>query len=198
MAKAENIVLTGFMGTGKTTVGRALSKSTGLRFFDADELIENKAAMPVKDIFAGKGEPYFRRLEKEVIKEVTETMAGIIFSVGGGAVMDPENRERLKSFGTVICLFAEPAVIAKRVGEGDERPLLSVASSPRRGEVRACPELVEGVRGNSADKRTSKVAELLKQREDAYKDCHFMVDTTRKGVKEVVREVEGFIKGRTG
>src|SRR3972149_7119229 len=118
MTKAENIVLTGFRGTGKTTVGRALSKRTGLRFFDADELIENKAAMPVKDILAGKGEPYFRRLEKEVIKEVTETMTGIIFSVGGGAVIDPENRERLKSFGTVICLSAEPGGFVERGGKG--------------------------------------------------------------------------------
>ncbi len=171
MTKAENIVLTGFMGTGKTTVGRALSKSMGLRFLDADELIENKAAMPVKGIFAGKGEPYFRHLEKEIIKEVTETMTGIIFSVGGGAVIDPENRERLKSFGTVICLSAEPGVIVKRVGEGDERPLLS----------------------GDALKRTSKIKEILKQREDAYKDCHFMVDTTHKDVKTVVREVEGFL-----
>src|SRR3990172_3393160 len=134
MTKAENIVLTGFMGTGKTTVGRALSKLTGLRFFDADELIENKAAMPVKDIFAGKGEPYFRRLEKEVIKEVTETMAGIVFSVSGGAVIYPENRVKLKSFGTVICLSAEPGVIVKRVGKGDERPFLSVPPPPHRGE----------------------------------------------------------------
>jgi len=172
MTKAENIVLTGFMGTGKTTVGRALSKSTGLRFLDADELIENKAAMPVKDIFAGKGEPYFRRLEKEVIKEVTETMAGIVFSVGGGAVIDPENRVRLKSFGTVICLTAEPAVIAKRVGEGDERPLL----------------------GADIDKRIANISELLKQREEAYKDCHLTVDTTHKDVKAVVEEIEGFIK----
>lgn len=197
MTKAENIVLTGFMGTGKTTVGRALSKLTGLRFIDADELIENKAAMPVKDIFALKGEQHFRRLEKEVIKEVTETMAGIIFSVGGGAVIDPENRERLKSFGTVICLTAEPAVIVKRVGEGDERPLLSVISSPHRGEGSGVPVRSMG-RGNSTDKRMAKISKLLKQREDAYKDCHFMVDTTRKGVKTVVREIEGFIKGRTG
>lgn len=173
MAKTENIVFAGFMGTGKTTVGRLLAKSMGLRFFDADELIKNKAAMPIVDIFSLKGEPYFRRLEKEVIKEVMETMTGIIFSVGGGAVIDPENRERLKSFGVVICLSADPAVIAERVGKGNERPLLSL----------------------DADKGTADISELLKQREAAYKDCHLTVDTTHKDVKAVVREIEGFLKG---
>ncbi|MFZ3072146.1 MAG: shikimate kinase [Thermodesulfobacteriota bacterium] len=174
MAKAENIVLTGFMGTGKTTVGRSLSKKTGLRFLDADELIENKAAMPVVDIFSLKGEPYFRSLEKEVIKEVTETMTGVIFSTGGGAVIDPENRERLRQWGAVICLHAKAEIIAKRVGNGDERPLLS-------GDVL---------------KRTAKIKEILKQREEVYKDCHLMIDTTHKDVKAVVDEVEGFLKGR--
>ncbi len=91
----RNIILVGFMGTGKTVVARALSKKLGMRYVSTDGLIEEKEKTSIADIFSKKGENYFRKTEKDVIKDVS-LMENVVVDAGGGVVIDPENVEHLK------------------------------------------------------------------------------------------------------
>src|SRR5574337_1799870 len=122
-----NIVLTGFMGTGKSTVGRILAKELGLKPVDLDELIEKEAGMAVKDIFKVHGEARFREMEAEAIKKLTSGEIGqnLIVSAGGGAVLNPLNRAALRKWGALVCLTASVEEIIKRVGDRTDRPLLA-------------------------------------------------------------------------
>lgn len=162
-----NIVLTGFMGTGKTSVGRRLAMELGITFLDMDGLIEDDAGMSVKEIFAVKGEPYFRALEKALVKRLCSGLYGsaVVVATGGGAVADAENRALLRAWAKVVYLSAPVDAILKRIGDGDERPLLSVA-----------------------DKR-AEVEKRLEQRGQAYKDADLSVDTGNIRVEEVVRTI---------
>ena len=102
-----NIILTGFMGTGKTAVGREVAARTGHPFVDLDDLIVRRAGKSIPEIFAQDGEPAFRALEAAVCGEMAAP-AGLVIATGGGAVVDPANREALAAGGTVICLEADP------------------------------------------------------------------------------------------
>lgn len=168
----KNIVLTGFMGTGKSTVGKRLASSLGLTFLDMDSLIEKEAGMPVKDIFAAYGEPRFRAIEKDVVRKLAcgEFGEGLVVAAGGGAVVDRENRRLLKSWGTVVCLTASVDEILKRVKDNDLRPLLT-----------------------GTDKREA-VVRLLKEREEAYRDSDLCLDTTGARVDDTVKIITEFIK----
>lgn len=119
-----NIILTGFMGTGKTAVGRRLAKRLGWRFTDVDELIETSAGLSIPEIFSKRGEAVFRRLERRHISRLSRGHHQVI-ATGGGAFVDPQNAQRLKACGTVVCLAAQPRVIASRLGRRlASRPLL--------------------------------------------------------------------------
>lgn len=120
-----NVALYGFMGVGKSTVGKALSERLGYGFVDMDEMIERRAGVKIKDMFAGEGEKRFRALEKEVAKEVAEKDRHVI-ACGGGAVLDPENAEALRSNSVLILLTASIDEIVERTRDSDERPLLNV------------------------------------------------------------------------
>ena len=113
------------MGVGKSTVGKALSERLGYGFVDMDEMIERRAGVKIKDMFAGEGEKRFRALEKEVAKEVAEKDRHVI-ACGGGAVLDPENAEALRSNSVLILLTASIDEIVERTRDSDERPLLNV------------------------------------------------------------------------
>ena len=120
------IVLTGFMGTGKTSVGRELSRGLGYSFFDTDDLIEEREGMPISLIFKKKGEDYFRKIERDVVKEVSGR-DNIVIATGGGVIKNKENIESLGKRGIIIWLKAAPEIILKRVMlEGGKRPLLDV------------------------------------------------------------------------
>ncbi|MBI5560748.1 MAG: shikimate kinase [Deltaproteobacteria bacterium] len=164
-----NIVLTGFMGTGKSSVGKRLAEGLGLEYADTDDLIEARAGMKVRKIFAEKGEAFFLALEKDVIRDITSGKEGLVLSTGGGAVIDEANRRFLRGWGTVVCLAASSGTILERVGSGDERPLLDRPD------------------------RKAYVEELLKRREAAYRDCDLLIDTTKKGVEEVTEEIRRFL-----
>ncbi|MEE9499948.1 MAG: shikimate kinase, partial [Candidatus Omnitrophota bacterium] len=99
----RNIILVGFMGTGKTVVARALSEKLGMRYVSTDHLIEEKEKTSISDIFSKKGENYFRKAEKDVIKDVS-LMENVVVDAGGGVVIDPENVEYLKKKGIIVCL----------------------------------------------------------------------------------------------
>lgn len=119
----NNIVLCGFMGCGKSTVGRALAAKLNYKFCDSDAVIEQREGMSISNIFAHKGEPYFRELEKTVIRELSE-QKGLIIATGGGAVLNSENAENLRRTGLVIFLDITPEAVLKRLEGDTTRPLL--------------------------------------------------------------------------
>jgi len=99
------LVLTGFMATGKTEVGRLLARRLGRPFVDTDGLVETAARCSVAQIFAGDGEAYFRRLERDAVEEACAVPDAVI-ATGGGTLLDPDNRRRLVGAGPVVCLTA--------------------------------------------------------------------------------------------
>jgi 3-dehydroquinate synthase len=120
------IVLTGFMGTGKTSVGKELCRKLGYRFVDSDTMIEEREGIPISLIFKKKGEDYFRKVEMEVIEKISR-MENIVVATGGGVIKNKKNVERLGRRGSIIWLKADPKIILKRVMlEGGKRPLLEV------------------------------------------------------------------------
>ncbi len=120
----RNIVLVGFMGTGKTTVGRLLSKQTGMPLVDMDSVIEERAGKAISKIFAEDGETHFRTLERAIVRDLS-AKSGQVVSTGGGIVLDPDNIPDYEKNGLVICLLASAETILERVRHDDTRPLLA-------------------------------------------------------------------------
>jgi shikimate kinase len=161
-----NIVLAGFMGTGKTTVGRLLARRLGRPFVDTDALIEEGAGMTVAAIFAGEGEAAFRRLESEVCRRVASS-GGQVVALGGGALLDGGNRATLESAGVLVLLTCRPDTLVERLTE-----------SARRGERPLLRDDVEDTIGR-----------LLEAREPVYSTVRLRVDTTERTPEEVAEEV---------
>ncbi len=158
------IVLTGFMGTGKTVVGRRLAERLALPFIDLDDAIEAAASMAIPEIFASEGESGFRRRERELIASVASHDSCVV-ATGGGAVLDPENVRNLRTGAFLICLVAEPAVILQRLGADARRPLLQ---SPDR---------------------LARIRELLEQRGPAYAQADLCIETSGADVEEIVDRI---------
>lgn len=118
----KNIIICGFMGAGKSVVGRELAKIMGCKFVDTDEIIEREQGMAIKAIFAARGEEYFRGLEREVCKKIGETKNCVV-STGGGTLTFPENTEAVKKSGKVVFLDASFETICERIGDSTTRPL---------------------------------------------------------------------------
>jgi shikimate kinase len=152
------------MGTGKTHIGKELAKKKKWRFLDLDELIELKEKRLIADIFAKDGEAYFRRIEKQVLKEVAKEKKFVV-ACGGGIVIDPENIKIMKQTGRVICLCASPQVILERISGTTDRPLLNVADPKKQIEL------------------------LLKLRAPYYAQADKTIDTSKISVKEVVDKI---------
>jgi len=158
------------MGTGKSAVGSELAKKKRRRFVDLDELIELKEKRSIADIFAQDGEPYFRRVESKVLKEVAKEK-NFVVGCGGGIVIDERNIKIMKKSGIVICLSAEPAVILKRVAGSSHRPLLNVKNPKER------------------------IGLLLKLRSPYYALADKTIDTSKFSVKEVVAKILKLLPG---
>jgi len=148
------------MATGKTSVGRELARKKKWHFLDLDELIELREKRTISEIFAKEGEPYFRKVEKRILKEVAAESKFVI-ACGGGIVIDPENIKTMKESGIIICLTATPKVILKRASGFTHRPLLNVAEPEKQVEL------------------------LLKLRAPYYAQADKTIDTSKKNVKEV-------------
>ncbi len=166
----NNIILTGFMGTGKTTIGRCVAAQLGRPFVDLDEVIAARAGKPIPQIFAEDGEPAFRALEAAVCAELREP-AGLVVAAGGGAVVNPANREALSAGGLVICLDAAPEVILARVGDGSDRPMLA------------------------GEDRLTRIKALLAQRAAAYAAIPHHLDTTHLSIPAAAERVMGIAAG---
>lgn len=162
----RNIVLTGFMGTGKTAVGKELSRLLSMRLVDIDHEIEQAEAMSIKDIFLKKGESYFREIEAEIIKTYAEEER-LIIATGGGAVLREKNLAALRKNGMIFCLTACPETIRDRTSRNDERPLL---------------------RGND---QIEKIRNLLSSRSPLYEQAGIMIDTENKSPLQIAEEIIG-------
>jgi shikimate kinase len=130
----RNIILVGFMGTGKTVTGRVLAERTDLELVDMDSIIEKRAGRPISDIFATDGEAGFRKLERALAHELSQR-DGLIISTGGGIVLDPDNLADFEKTGLVVCLTASPETIFQRLENDTTRPLLSGDKKNQIGEL---------------------------------------------------------------
>lgn len=119
----NNIVLCGFMGCGKSTVGRLLAHKLGLSFCDTDEIIEQRENITITEIFECKGEEYFRNAETAVITELSQK-SGLIISTGGGAMLRRKNADALKENGLIVFLDVSPETVVERLKGDTSRPLL--------------------------------------------------------------------------
>ena len=158
------VVLTGFMGTGKSEVGKRLAKRLGRAFVDTDELVEARAGKSVPAIFRDDGESRFRALEREAVADAT-ARAGTVIALGGGAILDDENVARVRASGVLVCLTASADTILKRIGDVRRRPLLA------QGDARA------------------NVERLLAERREAYGAADVTVDTSARTADQVVEEI---------
>ena len=127
-----NIALIGFMGAGKTAVGKALAAKLGMEFVEIDDLIERAAGKPIPDIFSDAGEIGFREIEIEAIRQAAQR-AGCVFACGGGAVLNKINIDRLRETSRMVCLTASAAAVLRRTSaDPTERPLLQVDDPKQR------------------------------------------------------------------
>lgn len=161
----KNIVLVGFMGTGKSAVGKRLSERLGRPFVDLDERIEREAGRPIREIFAAEGEPAFRKREAEAVRRAA-ALEGHVIAAGGGVMTDEENVRRLKKNGLLVCLTARAEVILRRTSASRfMRPLLTGPDPAGR------------------------IEQLLTLRAASYAKADLTVDTSDRSVDEVVDEV---------
>jgi shikimate kinase len=160
----KNIILTGFMGTGKTAVGRKLSMFLKMELIDVDTEIEKSQRMTINEIFKQFGEPGFREIETETIQKLSE-QKDVIISTGGGAVLRQKNMDALRKQGVIICLMASPETILKRTSHNSNRPLLKVEDP------------------------FGKIKELLHFRRPFYEKADIMIDTEGKTPLQIAEEI---------
>ena len=165
---SQNIALIGFMAVGKSAVGRNVARKLHRRFVDLDAVIEKKQGRKVREIFDSEGEGYFRRLEKQTLREVLNENRQVI-ATGGGVILDPDNLQLLREKCLLIGLSASPDVLLSRVGKGAKRPLL------KGTDLRA------------------RIEELLEQRQSGYAQAHATVDTGGLSIEQVVEQVLAII-----
>ncbi len=171
MGEGRNIVLCGFMATGKTSVGRRLAQLAGYRFLDLDAEIEKEEGVSIPEIFASRGEPAFRALETAMVERVAgET--GLVIATGGGTIVNPHNLDRLRSSGVIVTLTADVPTILERAGSGEDRPMLR------------------------ADDRERRVRALLSERAPAYARADITLDTSRAGIEEAARRLLDLLRER--
>ena len=164
--KQSNLILIGFMGSGKTTIGKALSKRWGFGYIDTDELIEKKEKMSIAEIFETKGEDYFRKRETEALKYLLRSRKNIICT-GGGTPLKDENMRLLRKLGYVVYLKASPKTVLERLKDDTSRPLLQK------------PDKEKAVR------------ELMEERRGKYqRQAYITVITDGKRVDEIIDEIE--------
>lgn len=159
-----NIILTGFMATGKSEVGKELARLLKMEFIDTDDLIEKKVGMKISEIFAKKGEKHFRDLESAIAKQVSSWDKYVI-ATGGGIVLRQENIKALKKNGKIINLKTSVEKILQRASKNSARPLLNVK-----------------------DKKL-EIKKLLVKRKPYYKKCDFVVDTTETTPEDAAKKI---------
>jgi shikimate kinase len=165
MTQCRNIVLVGFMGSGKTSIGKRLSLRMKWEFIDMDDFIEKREGITINEIFATKGEQYFRDIEKELCKRFGEPKCKII-ATGGGVIKNDANMKALKRGGVVVYLKSNPETIAHNLRNDDTRPLLR------------------------CEDKLAKITELLAQREPTYKKyADITIDVASLNMEETLNKI---------
>lgn len=156
------LVLVGLPGSGKSTVGRQLARRLDLPFNDSDHLIEARIGCSIREFFAREGEPAFRDVEEDVIRELAQGGPGVI-ATGGGAVLRPANRQHLREAGSVVYLRSSPEELFRRVRHDANRPLLQVPDP------------------------LGRLRDLYDERDPLYREtAHFIIETGRPSVSRLV------------
>jgi shikimate kinase len=159
-----NLALIGFMGTGKTSVGRLIAEQLHFEFLDTDELIQARTGRTITEIFAINGEAAFRQLERDLVGELARRTQTVI-ATGGGLPTDPDNLVALKTHALVVCLCASPEKIWERVRNQSHRPLLH-DPDPQR-----------------------KIRELLEARKPFYHQADVLINTDLRPIREVAQQI---------
>lgn len=168
----KNVVLIGFMGTGKTSTGKGLASRLGFSFIDVDQYIEAKEERKISDIFAQDGEAYFRKVEREAVRELAGRKH-LVIATGGGTVKSEENRKLLQENGVIVCLTADVETILARTRRPGVRPLLD---------------------GKDDNARRETICTLLEERKEMYSHADVFVDTSERSPLQVVDEIAHYIK----
>jgi shikimate kinase len=159
-----NIALIGFMGAGKTSIGRLVAEQLHFDYLDTDEMTQSRTGRTITDIFTRDGEPAFRKLEEQIVAELTACKRTVI-STGGGLPVNLQNLASLKTHALVVCLWASPEKIWERVKNQTHRPLLH-GPDPQK-----------------------KIRELLAAREPFYRQADVLLNTELRSVREVAQQV---------
>ncbi|MBN1994824.1 MAG: shikimate kinase [Anaerolineae bacterium] len=161
-----NIILTGFMGVGKSTIGRLVAAELGRDFVDMDHLIEEREGRTINQIFADEGEAYFRQLEANLCRELA-AQQGLVIATGGGTLVSAENLRVMEQSGLVVCLDCNSAVLWQRIGQSQDRPMLAARDQAR----------------------FARLAALLEQRSPAYSRIAHHLDVTGFSAKENAQQI---------
>jgi shikimate kinase len=161
----KNLVLIGFMGSGKTSAGKRAAQRLGMKFVDMDDMIEQRHGQTISQVFEQKGEPFFRQQERALVRELSAGQDRVI-ATGGGVVLDPNNLRDFNRTGVVICCWVDANVANERTKSAKHRPLLEAG-------------------GN----RLTQIEELLRQREPLYKAIPNRIDTSAMSVEQQADEI---------
>jgi shikimate kinase len=167
-----NVILCGFMATGKSSVGKKLASLLDYDFLDMDKQIEAEEGVSIPQIFSTRGEAAFRELESLMVEKVAARRRCVI-ATGGGTVVNPRNLEMLKRCGALVTLTADIPTILMRAGSGDDRPMLRAAD------------------------RVERIQSLLRQRTHAYSQADITVDTSSLTIDEAAQFIADQLKRRT-
>ncbi len=167
-----NIALVGFMGTGKSTIGKALADRLSKAFIDTDDLVQERLGASISQVFASQGEQFFRRLEARVIETVAE-MDNVVIAVGGGAVENAQVRDVLRERCTVVLLTVDVATILERTEGITGRPLLD---------------------GFDPEQKRARIIELMHSRASAYNKVYDIVVDASGGVGSTVETISSLIQ----
>lgn len=163
----NSIVLTGFAGTGKSTIGQRVARQLGYPFIDMDWLIEERHRCTIREMFETSGEPFFRQVESDICQELAKVERHVI-ATGGGTLVSPTNLAILSPGNLVICLDCDAEVLWERLANKSDRPLLNHADS---------------------NQKKHQFLALLQQRQPAYARIHIHVDTTNRTIDEIVEKI---------
>lgn len=167
----DNVILTGFMGTGKTSLGKMLASKLGRPFVDIDKKIEDDAKLSIPKIFERFGEKHFRELEKIAVRELSQRR-GLVIATGGGTINDEENFRLLKSSGVVIGLTTDPEEIFRRTARRGERPVLD----------------------GGGNERLETIKKLLAERQKFYARADYQIDTTEWSPLQIIDAICRYLR----
>jgi shikimate kinase len=162
--KKRNLILCGFMATGKSSVGKRLAELLGYEFLDMDIAIEAEEGITIPQIFSSRGEAAFRALESRMVEKIAERSRCVI-ATGGGTIVNPQNLEKLRHCGVIINLTADIQTILARAGSAEDRPMLH------------------------AEDKVERIRSLMELRAPAYAQADFTVDTSSLSIEEVAQQI---------